>query len=60
MYDGGKIVSGLVIFAILLTFPFWFSVASGSSGEPPEVVLPEGVESCIEPTQFMRDSHSQT
>lgn len=59
MYDGGKIVAGLVIFAILLTFPIWYSVASGSSAAPPELTYPEGAEACIESTQYMRDSHMQ-
>jgi hypothetical protein len=58
MYDGGKIITGLAIFLILLTFPFWFNIGQAAY-EQPELQLPEGEEQCIEPTEWMRANHME-
>ncbi len=58
MYDKGKIIIGLVIFVILVSFPFWFHIGQASY-EPPDLQLPEEEEDCIEPTQWMRDNHME-
>ena len=39
MYDGGKILVGVIIGVILLTFPIWWT--HGSAPPRPEVKLPE-------------------
>ena len=39
MYDGGKILAGVIIGVILLTFPIWWT--HGSAPPKPEVKLPE-------------------
>jgi len=59
MYDGGKVIVGLGIFVAVATFPIWFAAASGPAGPVPEPKLPDGGGSCIESTQFMRDSHME-
>lgn len=56
MYDGGKIIAGLVVFLILLTFPVWYNVG-GAPYQEPDLELPEDEEQCIEPTQWIRDNH---
>ena len=58
MYDGGKIITGLVIFFLLLTFPFWFNLGQASY-EPPELQEPKKGEACIEPTDWMRANHME-
>ena len=57
MYDATKIVLGLAIFMVLITFPFWFSIASEKSGYVPELKLPENQDSCVESTEYMKALH---
>jgi hypothetical protein len=55
MYDGGKIVSGLIIFVGLLTFPIWSNVMTNS--DFPKVEKPAGQTKCVKPAKEMRTSH---
>jgi len=62
IYDGGKITAGLVLFLVLLTFPFWYG--KGRTAPPalpldtPEIQkLP--IKKCIEPTAYMKASHME-
>ncbi len=56
MYNKGLIISGLAIFVLLVTFPFWFNAFSDST--MPEVELPPGGEKhCIYPAEKMREEH---
>jgi hypothetical protein len=57
MYDGGKIVAGIIIGVILLTFPIWYQ--AGGSGTKPEVKLPEKTKECVEPRPYMKTKHMQ-
>jgi len=57
MYDTTKIVLGLAIFMGLITFPFWFSIASEKAGYVPEPVLPKEEESCVESREYMKALH---
>jgi hypothetical protein len=57
MYDGGKIVSGLVVFLLIATFPFWYSSAAGTPGERPQPELPAGEKQCVENREYMLSSH---
>jgi hypothetical protein len=58
MYDGGKIIAGLVIFFFLLTFPFWYNLGQAAY-EDPELQLPDDATECIEPTEWMRANHME-
>jgi hypothetical protein len=44
MYDGGKIVAGIIIGVIFLTFPIWYT--HGTADPRPEVKLPEKTKEC--------------
>ena len=57
MYDASKILLGLAIFLVLITFPFWFSIASEKSGYVPELKLPQNQENCVEAKEYMRALH---
>jgi hypothetical protein len=57
MYDSSKILLGLALFLVLITFPFWFSIASEKSGYVPEPKLPEGEEACVESREYMKALH---
>ncbi len=57
MYDGGKIIFGIIVFLVAATFPFWYTAASGQGGNRPEPVLPSGEKACIESKEYMNPYH---
>ena len=68
MYDGGKVITGIIILLALVAFPFLYNIVSYNVGkaskvpEPkvdtPEIQrLPEKERVCVEPKEYMRDNH---
>lgn len=57
MYDGGKIIAGIVIGLILLTLPIWWT--HGIAEPRPEVKLPEKTKACVEERPYMKTKHMQ-
>ncbi|EPR40246.1 cytochrome c family protein [Desulfovibrio sp. X2] len=58
MYDGSKIIAGLIVFLALVTFPFWNNFGAKHWKEPELQLPPKSVATqCIESTQWMRDNH---
>lgn len=55
MYDGGKIITGLFIFIVFMTFPIWYN--HGNAGNIPKPEKPQGVKQCVKDTQYMRSTH---
>jgi hypothetical protein len=59
MNDRPKIVVGLAVVLAALTFPFWYALAGGRSGAPPDLELPAGQTHCVEDRQYMRAHHME-
>ena len=57
MYDAGKVIPGIIVFLILISFPIWYNVASGKGGGAPELELPADAEKCVEDAEEMRTEH---
>ena len=65
MYDTGKIVGGLAVFAALVSLPFWFSATAGTPERRPELKMAldktrasaDGKLGCIYPAAEMREKH---
>ena len=63
MYNGGKIITGLVIFVLLISAPFLLNV--GQANELPEISLDTPAinqlseKQCVESVEFMRSQHPQ-
>jgi hypothetical protein len=58
MYDGGKIITGLVIGVGLLLFPVFYN--AGKASKAPEPVLTEkakAAQQCVESTPYMQTNH---
>ena len=58
MYDGGKIITGLIIGVGLLLFPVFYN--AGKAAKAPELVLTEKAKEaklCVEPKSFMKTEH---
>lgn len=56
LHYGGSILTGLVIFLGIVTFPLWFGVGSKAYSQP-KLKLPVNEKQCIEPTEYMRKEH---
>ena len=61
LYNGGKIIAGIVVFVILITFPFWYG--KGKTSPPPELSLDTPAiaqlkeKRCVEDKSYMRENH---
>lgn len=56
MYDGNKIIPGLIIFFVLVTFPFWSNLGRAAY-ERPELKLDKLETKCVEPAAWMAANH---
>ena len=58
MYDGGKIITGLIIGLAFFLFPFYWNSGFASKVPEPELT-PKAKEAkvCVEKTSFMRSDH---
>jgi hypothetical protein len=57
MYDSGKVITGLVVFIVLMASPFWLNF--GKTGEAPKLQK-VGVETkCVEQPDWMKANHMQ-
>lgn len=61
MYDGWKVVLGLIVFLIIVTIPFTLSIGRPHIKPEPSIDTPEiqkmEIKQCIEPKQYMREMH---
>lgn len=55
MYDGGKIIAGLIIFVGLMLFAVFNNL--GSKIEEPKLQKPVGYKECVRPLEEMKESH---
>ncbi len=63
MYDGGKIIPGLIVFVGLTVFPFVYNAGQAAHKPDPKIDTPEiqkmTVKRCVESKEFMRGEHMQ-
>jgi hypothetical protein len=60
MYNKGKIITGLVIFAVFFTSPFLYGlVKSGPAPEPELSPKAKLAKECVEAKEYMVKSHMQ-
>ena len=57
MYDGKKIIPGLIIFLALVSYPFWHNAASGKMGYVPKPKIAADKKECVEPKNYIRVNH---
>lgn len=60
MDDKYKIYTGLIIFVIIATFPFWYNL--GKAAPVPEIKLTEkakAAKTCVRPIEYMKTQHMQ-
>ncbi len=63
MHDSGKIITGIVIFVILVTFPIWYNLGRATPPPDPKIDTPViqalAVKKCIEPKNQMKYTHME-
>jgi hypothetical protein len=59
LYHGDKIIPGLIVFVVMITFPIWFNLAPGESAYDSAVREIDAANGCIFDTEEMRTSHMQ-
>jgi len=65
MYDGLKIIIGIIIFVGLIAFPFYYDMGKATVTPDPKIdtpeimKLPESERKCIESKEFMQREHMQ-
>jgi hypothetical protein len=57
MYDGKKIIPGLVVFLGLVTAPVWYNAARGKMSYVPKPEIPADKKECVESKTFIRVNH---
>jgi len=57
MYDGNKIIPGLIVFLAILSFPIVYNVATGETSTGPTLTVGTNETQCVEPVDYMRSSH---
>ena len=57
MYDTGKILVGIVIFAAIVTLPFWYNGITGKASAVPKPEIKTKEKQCVEATAYMKESH---
>jgi hypothetical protein len=57
MRDKGRIIIGLIVFLILISFPVWYNVATGKATYKPELTMPTNSEQCVRETEWMTAYH---
>ena len=61
MYDQGKVIAGLVIFVVLITFPFWYNLGKAAPAPEPKLSGKAALagQQCVESKQYMKAEHIQ-
>lgn len=67
LYDGGKIIAGLVVFVGLAALPFFYNIGKANPKPEPKLDTPAiqqwekqyGKKECVESKAFMRAEHMQ-
>lgn len=63
MSDAKKVFIGLIIFLVLLTFPFWYGKGRAVPSLQLKIDTPEiarlAEKKCLEPTAYMRANHME-
>ena len=57
MYNSGKIILGIIIFAALFTAPLWMNLSGEKAYLVPDIVYPVNSEECIYEKEYMRAYH---
>ncbi len=59
LYDGKKIVAGLIVFLVIIALPLCFALINRDVIGKPELKIDSDSTQCVESAQFMKEKHMQ-
>lgn len=59
LYDSKKIITGLVIFVAIVTFPLWYNSVFGVANYVPELKVEKDGKKCVKGTAYMKKNHME-
>jgi hypothetical protein len=59
MHNSVKIITGLILFFLVISFPIWYNAASGKAAQRPELKIITPEKQCVAPKDYMRASHME-
>ncbi len=61
MYDKGKVIAGLCIFVVMISFPFWYNLGKAAPAPEPKLTgkAAEAGQQCVESKEYMKAEHMQ-
>ncbi len=60
MNDKNKIIAGLIIFGVIITFPLWYNMGKASPVPEPELTTTaKAAKQCVRETEYMTAEHMQ-
>ena len=59
MYNAGKVITGIIIFLIIVLSPFWYNGLTGKTAYVPLLKVPDTAKQCVESTQYMKENHME-
>lgn len=59
MFDRGKVITGIILFIVILFIPFWYNAVTGKAGYVPELKPGTDAKECIEKSSYMRERHTE-
>ena len=57
MYDSLKVITGIIIFLLLMTSPLWYNIVTGKASYVPQPQIDTVETQCVESKTFMRENH---
>jgi hypothetical protein len=57
VYDSSKVITGIVIFVLLIASPFLYNATFGNPSYVPEIKFETEATKCIESKEYMRANH---
>ena len=57
MHDAGKVIIGILVFLVLITFPIWYNVANGKAGYSPVLEKAAAGDNCVRDSVWMTGNH---
>jgi hypothetical protein len=57
MYDSSKVITGIIIFLLLISSPIWYNMASGKASYVPRIQIDASQTQCVESKEYMRANH---
>lgn len=57
MRDRVWIITGLLVFLGLITYPVWHNLSAHTTSKGPDLVLPAREKDCVAPVDYMKASH---